>query len=429
MANDIRGMHFLVTGGSGYLGQNLVGELLLRGSFVTLLTSSEVALSHHRLRKVKWNLYFKDHELEDLKFDNNFPDPIVLIHLAHSWTNALDEEGRYINLIGTLNLHKWAQERNIKFIFASSVSAREGALNQYGKAKFLIEKSLDLTNTVIARIGLVYGGKKLSQWGLLCKLVGRTRILPMVDPWVRVQPIPLEKVIEGLICIAIQDRLPRKIYTLATNNDISFGDFLKLISEQAFHRTLLIVPISSKLIFYILDLVPQIIINTAAIKDRILGLIGITKINNIEELNELNLAIGDIKIFEDIELIQEKITNEAILVMTSIANKCPSASSIEKYVLAIKQFHDGAPYRLPFWVITPFLLRLIEPLPSANMKNTKAGELLDRFNLALGILESGESANQIYNYTSGNSNIVFIVFILIIEAVLLPVRWAYWRFA
>ena len=118
MTNDIRGKHFLVTGGSGYLGQNLVGELLLRGSFVTLLTSSEVTLSHHRLRKVKWNLYFKDHELEDLKFDNNFPDPIAVIHLAHSWTNALDEEGRYINLIGTLNLHKWAQERNIKFIFA-----------------------------------------------------------------------------------------------------------------------------------------------------------------------------------------------------------------------------------------------------------------------------------------------------------------------
>lgn len=298
-----------------------------------------------------------------------------------------------------------------------------------GKVKFLIEKSLDLPNTVIAKIGLIYGGKKLSQWGMLCKLVGRTRILPMVDPWVRVQPIPVEKVIEGLICIAIRDRLPRKIYTLATNNDISFGDFLKLISEQAFHRPLLIVPIPSKLIFYIISLVPENFINTAAIKDRILGLIGIKKVNNIEELNELNLSIGGIEIFEDIELTQEKIINEAILVMTSITNKRPSASSIEKYVLAIKQFHHGAPYRFPFWMVTPFFLRLIEPLPFGNMKNTKAGELLDRFNLALGILESGESANQVYNYTSGNSNIVFIAFILIIEAVLLPIRWAYWRFA
>ncbi len=110
MTNDIRGMHFLVTGGGGYLGQNLVDELLLRGSFVTLLTSSEIALAHHGLRKVKWNLYFKDHELENLKFDNNFPNPSALIHLAHSWSNALDEEGRNINLFGTLNLYKWAKE-------------------------------------------------------------------------------------------------------------------------------------------------------------------------------------------------------------------------------------------------------------------------------------------------------------------------------
>jgi NADH dehydrogenase len=223
-------------------------------------------------------------------------------------------------------LYQWAKEKNIKFIFASSVSAREGALNIYGKIKYLIEKSIDMPDAVIARIGLVYGGRNLSQWGLLCNLIGKTRILPMVDPWVRVQPIHVEKVIEGIICIATQKNLSRKIYTLATNKDISFGDFLKLISEQKFQRSLRIVPIPSKFIFNFLKLVPANFIDTAAIKDRVLGLVGITKVNNIEELKELNLDIGDIKISDGVEI--GLLTNEHCIMIELIVE--PTGAKVDR---------------------------------------------------------------------------------------------------
>ena len=427
MTENIEGMHFLVTGGRGYLGQHLVDELLLRGSYVTLLASSQIEFFHSRLRKVSWNLSCKNHELFTLNFDSEFPGPVVLIHLAHSWSNVIDEKGHSINLVGTLALYEWAKEKNIKFIFASSISAREGALNIYGKIKFLIEKSLDAPDAVIARIGLVYGGRKLSQWGFLCNLVGKTRILPMVDPWVRVQPIHVEEVIEGLICISTQENLSKKIYTLAASKDISFGNFLKLISEQKFHRHLLIAPVSSKFIFTLLKLVPANFINTAAIKDRILGLVGITTVNNIEDLKELNLEVGDIKISDPVELADELIANEAIFIMKSIVNKRPNSSSIEKYVLAIKHYHEGRLYQFPFWAINSFLIRFIEPLPFVNARNTKASDLLDRFNLALGILESGESSPLVYNYTSSQSSKAALLCLFISEMVFLPIRWLYWK--
>lgn len=427
MIIDIKGVHFLVTGGGGYLGQHLVEELLLRGSYVTLLTSSKVELTHPRLRNVKWSLYFNGCDLATMNFEKNYPKPNVLIHLAHTWSNAKDQDGQSINLVGTLSLYQWAKEKKIKFIFASSVSAREGALNIYGKIKYLIEKSIDIPDAVIARIGLVYGGRNLSQWGLLCSLIGKTRILPMVDPWVRVQPIHVEKVIEGVIRIATQKNLSRKIYTLATSEDISFGNFLKIISEQKFQRSLWIVPVSSKFIFNFLKLVPENFINTAAIKDRVLGLVGITKVNNIEELKELNLEIGDIKISDGVEFADERLAIEAIWVMKSIVNKHPNPSSIKKYVIAIKQYHQGKPYQFPFWAISPFFLRFIEPLPFGNAKNIKEIDLLARFNWALGILESGETAPMVYNYTANKGNRTILLRVFLSEIVFLPFRWLYWK--
>ncbi len=427
MSEDIEGIHFLVTGGGGYLGRHLVDELLLRGSYITLLASSQIELFHPRLRKVSWNLSCKSHQLFSLNFDSKFPRPVALIHLAHSWSNAKDEKGQSINLLGTLSLYEWAKEKNIRFIFASSISSRESALNIYGKLKFLIEKSLDAPNVVIARIGLVYGGRNLSQWGLLCSLVGNTRILPMIDPWVRVQPIHVEEVIEGLICISTQENLSKKIYTLAASKDISFGNFLKLISEQKFRRHLLIVPVSSKFIFTLLKLVPENFINTGAIKDRILGLVGITTVNNAEELKELNLEVGDINISDAVEFTDELIANEAIFIMKSIVNRRPNSSSVEKYVLAVKHYHQGRPYQFPFWAINSFLIRFIEPLPFVSARNTKASDLLDRFNLALGILESGESSPLVYNYTSSQSSKGALLCFFISEMVFLPFRWLYWK--
>ena len=427
MAEDLEGMHFLVTGGGGYLGRHLVDELLSRGSYVTLLASSQNEFFHPRLRKVSWNLCCQDQELFALNFDSEFPRPVALIHLAHSWGNVADKKGQSINLLGTLTLSEWAKEKNIRFIFTSSVSAREGALNIYGKTKFSIEQSLDASNLVICRIGLVYGGRKLSQWGLLCNLVSKTRILPMVDPWVRVQPIHVAKVVEGLIYLATKEKLSKKIYTLAASKDISFGNFLKIISRQKFQRPLLVVPVSSGIILNLLKLIPEKFTSIAVIKDKLLGLVGITTVNNVEDLKELNLEIADIKISDAAELADELLANEARLIMRSIIKKNPKCSSIEKYVSIIKRHHQGRPYKFPSWVIGPFLLRFIEPLPFVHVRSTKATDLLDRFNWALGILESGESATFVYNHSSSQSNKTTLLCVFISEMFFLPIRWLYWK--
>ncbi len=64
--------------------------------------------------------------------------------------------------------------------------------------KWQVEQLLDRQGEVAARVGLVYGGPRQAMFGLLCTLVERAPVLPMIDPWREVQPIHLREVARGL---------------------------------------------------------------------------------------------------------------------------------------------------------------------------------------------------------------------------------------
>jgi len=423
----IKGKHFLVTGGSGYLGAEFIETLLSREAFVTLLTTSEMLIQNPRLHSIQWRLEGGSKELSELILNRNFPAPEALFHLAHSWINPVNDSGEQINLVGSIALYEWAKNNKIRFIFASSASSREGALNHYGKIKYQAEQLMEFPNAVVARIGLVYGGKQTSQWGLLCKLVGKTRLLPMVDPWVRVQPIHIGEVVDGLITIGVGENISHKVYVLASNKDMAFGEFLCKISEQLYSRKLIVVPVPGRAILLLLDLIPNFFLNTAAIKDRVLGLMGIKRIDNHIDLVELNLKIGEVKIESNKQARSLDIRREAHLIMEGILKKSPSTDSIDRYQKAIELFYYNKPYNFPFWVVNSSLARLIEPLPWGVESNAKATELLARFNLALAILESGEGASLIYNYKSNKSNRLSCLKVCLIEAIAFPFRWLYWK--
>jgi hypothetical protein len=176
-----------------------------------------------------------------------------------------------------------------------------------------------------------------------------------------------------------------------------------------------------------MKLVPNKLIDVSNIQERIYGLVGIKNLENKEDLKELNLTIGKVNIFNWTNGTEIKLAREASLLMKSILNKSPSIDSIEKYVFAIKDYHQGRPYIFPFWVVTPILLRFIEPLPFGHLKNKNASELLSRFNLALGILESGEAAGIVYNYAGRRYNRLTALNALILEILFFPIRWLYWK--
>jgi len=151
----------IVTGGSGYLGRNIISELLNKKFEVINLDLNKQTKNHP-------NLKFYEVDISksiDLKFENID----YLIHLAgfadlnQSITNA--EKTIRLNILGTLNVLNLCKSNNIsRIIYSSSMYALGDKGSFYGVSKkasedyirvFCRQNNLQYT---ILRVGSLYGG-------------------------------------------------------------------------------------------------------------------------------------------------------------------------------------------------------------------------------------------------------------------------------
>jgi len=141
------GKRVLVTGGDGFIGKELVRQLIREGAEVTVLSRSKTSASHHLCADIT-----KADELADITGTYD-----VVYHLAAlvSVRKSLQnpEETFKINVEGTKNMLEFAKRCNVKkFIFCSSCMVyghNDGAVaetspcgpeNPYGKSKLEAEK-------------------------------------------------------------------------------------------------------------------------------------------------------------------------------------------------------------------------------------------------------------------------------------------------
>ena len=96
--------------------------------------------------------------------------------------------------------------------------------------KWQTEEVLKGDGTVSARVGLVYGGPPEAMFGLLCKLVTKMPILPMISPNRMVQPIHIDEVCRGLLALADSDETGWR--GLAGPAAIPFAEFLHILARE-----------------------------------------------------------------------------------------------------------------------------------------------------------------------------------------------------
>ena len=146
-------MIIALTGATGFVGQAVLDAAARSGIKVRALTRS-----HKTVREgVEWvegNLHNKSALLELVDGAD------AVIHVA-GLTNAPDPaEFHEANVVGTRNVLRAAQDKDVRrFVFVSSLSAREPELSLYGKSKYEAEKwvaasGLDYT---VVRPPAVYG--------------------------------------------------------------------------------------------------------------------------------------------------------------------------------------------------------------------------------------------------------------------------------
>lgn len=147
-----------VTGSSGFIGNNLVRSLLNSHQKVRALVRnpSKFPIKHPRLQVITGNLHSKN-SLQKLVHNADY-----VIHCAGRVRGAKQAEFDSENVIGTQNLLDVCIEASTckKFIFISSLAARQPKLSYYAQSKHSAECLLTNTSNLdwtIIRPPAVYG--------------------------------------------------------------------------------------------------------------------------------------------------------------------------------------------------------------------------------------------------------------------------------
>lgn len=410
--------HLIVTGGTGYIGSELVRMAVDLGLTVTLLGRLAKS-SHSHVRVVEWSI--GDPLPSTVLLGTSSPERTAVIHLAHDWNTSSPTDlcKDNLNIKASKTLLDSSRKLGVKrFIFASSQSARQDAPNIYGRVKWQIEQLLCSDGVACARVGLVYGGKRSGMFGLLYKLT-KLPILPMISPSKLVQPIHLKEVCEGLLALTQSGISGCK--GLADQAPVRFGDFLKNLSRIEHGANLLILPIPLKLALagsYITKYVPGI---PTVDRERILGLAGTTPIQTKNDLADLDLVLGAFNAHSTSALGVKGLLVEGNALLKYVLGVYPSRSVLKRYVYGlINSPIPQSPIGLPrLMIIFPILIGLIEPFSKAN-------SLAKRLEIASTLSEFSIEGWQVFFNTKKQSRLLRLIslfFMIILGLCSFPFRW------
>ncbi len=191
-------MHFLVTGGAGFIGSHLVRYLASKNYDVTVVDNLHAGKIEN-LSDVKNKIIFQ--KMDILEYDklrelsknvDGIFHEAALTDVQESFSKP--KEYHIVNVTGTENIFKIAKEFGIKVVYASSSSvygnperipiredSRRKPLNPYGQTKLEDELLAEKYNSQGTKIiGLryfnVYGkGQSMSYAGVITKFLDRVR--------------------------------------------------------------------------------------------------------------------------------------------------------------------------------------------------------------------------------------------------------------
>ena len=172
-------MKVLVTGGVGFIGTNLIKELLKDENEVVSIDNYSTGLKENELDGCK---YYNVNICDYKNFDQYIEDVDLVFHLAAlpriqpSFKNPLTTFKT--NVEGTINLLDWCKEKNAPLVYAGSSSTHGGVYkNPYTFTKWQGEELCKLYSkvyslqTAICRFYNVYGPHQLTE-GEYCTVIG-----------------------------------------------------------------------------------------------------------------------------------------------------------------------------------------------------------------------------------------------------------------
>ncbi len=258
-------MKLLLTGATGFIGKNLVEELIQQNFNVSIAVRQKTNLFPDEVKQ----FVIGDFE-SNLDFSASLFEVDCVIHLAgkahvldKSKATALDEF-RKINTELTLNLAKQAVVAGVvRFIFLSSIGVNGNQNNHsflendtpnpqepYAISKYEAEQGLlklaknSSLEVVIIRPPLVYGNNAPGNFGRLIQWAGAKIIFPL--PLGAVNNvrslIAIDNLVSFIITCTLHPKAANEIFIISDDDNLSTTQLLKKIST-AFNKKALLLPI------------------------------------------------------------------------------------------------------------------------------------------------------------------------------------------
>ena len=234
----------LVTGGAGFIGSNLILELVSQGYKVTSIDDYSSGLKKNEVEGAEYiNL---DIEMVD-NIDNDFD---LCFHLAarSRVQPSFSDPTEYfrVNVNGTMKIMEWAKNNKIKVVYAGSSSRHHDPSDSpYAMYKFLGEEVCKLyknsysVDVEIARFYNVYGpnesldeihGNVIGIWQTKVK---KGLPLPIVgDGNQRRDFTHVLDIVDGLIKIAFSNKVHEDAWELGTGLNYSVNELYEMFNNK-----------------------------------------------------------------------------------------------------------------------------------------------------------------------------------------------------
>ena len=234
----------LVTGGAGFIGSNLVFELVNQGYDVTSIDDYSAGLKKNEVEVAKYiNM---DIDMVD-NIDNDFD---LCFHLAarSRVQPSFSDPTEYfrVNVNGTMKIMEWAKNNKVKVVYAGSSSRHHDPSDSpYAMYKFLGEEVCKLyknsysVDMEIARFYNVYGpnesldeihGNVIGIWQTKVK---KGLPLPIVgDGNQRRDFTHVLDIVDGLIKIALSNKVHEDAWELGTGINYSVNELYEMFNNK-----------------------------------------------------------------------------------------------------------------------------------------------------------------------------------------------------
>lgn len=223
-------MKILITGGTGFVGKNLIKKLINKRELF-ILTRKDIhekgfyrgdLMDYPSLPPVLKNVDTVVH----LAFSKNYPENIAM----------------------TKNLVDAAKKRKIKkLILVSSMSAKRNNPDDYGKVKQQVEEIIKKSglNYTVLRPSIIYGKGSTSFNFIITKLRSIPFFVPIIgNGKYRLSPVHIDDVISSIIACLKNKKTDKKDYDLPGGEEIYFVDLINAIKKnQGINKRNLPIPI------------------------------------------------------------------------------------------------------------------------------------------------------------------------------------------